>query len=165
MSTIQSLTIKIEDTAIKKKNSFIIQSLTIKSQIRISPAKQPEARISSETGLNARHHGVRGWPVSMCVHLPVRTSETRTVWSPWVEATRNLQKQDHESKKMSVILYFLHADFSHETKLFIFKALIQKKNLKRNYLCYKDRTILTMKKLLHDTSSDTHEQILQNLDK
>lgn len=58
--------------------------------MRTSPPKQPDARMSLEVGLKARHHGVRGWPVRMCEHFPVRMSVTLTVWSPWVEATLSL---------------------------------------------------------------------------
>lgn len=54
------------------------QALTIRSQIRISPFKQPEARMSSDVGLKAKHQGVRGWPLKMWVHFPVTALDTRT---------------------------------------------------------------------------------------
>ena len=65
--------------------------ITLRSQMRTSPARQPDARISLLDGWKATHHGVRGCPGSTCVHLPVSTLVIRIVWSPCVEAIRLLQ--------------------------------------------------------------------------
>lgn len=65
---------------------------TCKSQIRTSPPRQPEARIWLDVGWKAMHQGVRGWPLKMLRHFPVATSDTLTVWSPWVEATLVLKQ-------------------------------------------------------------------------
>lgn len=60
--------------------------------MRTWPARQPDARISLDDGWKAMHQGVRGWPVKTCRHFPVCRSVTRTLWSPWVEATLVLKK-------------------------------------------------------------------------
>lgn len=57
-----------------------------KSQMRTSPPRHPDARISLDDWWNARHQGVRGWPLKMWVHFRVDKSVIRTVWSPWEDA-------------------------------------------------------------------------------
>jgi len=65
--------------------------ITFRSQMRTSPARQPDASMLRVDGWKATHHGVRGCPSNTCVHLPVCMSVTRIVWSPCVEAIRLLQ--------------------------------------------------------------------------
>ena len=61
--------------------------------MRTWPARQPDARMSLLDGWNATHHGVRGWPFNVCVHLPVCTLVMRIVWSPCVDAIHRLHSK------------------------------------------------------------------------
>ena len=64
---------------------------TLRSQIRTWPPKHPDANISWFIGWKQRHHGVRGCPFKVCTSFPDDVSNIFTVWSPFVEATFELE--------------------------------------------------------------------------